>query len=460
MIAPLVGVSMAVALLVAWGSAVQGRAWAVKEVRNVFAGIDQTLRRAAFPLTPSVLQSVAGLTDTDLITVDLQRRVLATTIEGHDRGQAFALPTQTGQPSGKSGWDGMPLTLGRERYLVYVMDRAESSRQLDQVARVFVLFKQDRIDAAARRAAALPLVTGLSTVLLLTTVMLVISSRLIHRLIRLEQSVGLVAAGQFDRPVSDHATDELGRLGNAVDSMSRQLNQLWEQVNRQQREKLVHQIAGGLAHQMRNTLTGSRLAMELHQRECPNRDHDDIAIAIRQLDTAEDYVRRMLQVGSGDQTADRPAAVRGSLDDVCANQAVVAKHLHVELDCHFEDALAGYLVADGPSFSAAISNLVLNAMQVARVVRVRADCMDGYCTVTVADDGPGIATEVRDSLFEPFVTSKAEGMGLGLPLVRRAANRLGGQVEWKRDGEMTVFTFVCQVSPNSTNEPPIIEPHD
>ena len=59
--------------------------------------------------------------------------------------------------------------------------------------------------------------------------------------------------------------------------------------------------------------------------------------------------------------------------------------------------------------------------------------------IEVTDTGPGPPPEVAETLFEPFVTSKPEGVGLGLALAHRVAVEHGGQLAWIRDGERTRF---------------------
>ena len=59
--------------------------------------------------------------------------------------------------------------------------------------------------------------------------------------------------------------------------------------------------------------------------------------------------------------------------------------------------------------------------------------------VTVWDSGPGPTPEVAARLFEPFVTGKAEGVGLGLAVARQVVESHGGAIRWRREREKTVF---------------------
>jgi signal transduction histidine kinase len=75
-------------------------------------------------------------------------------------------------------------------------------------------------------------------------------------------------------------------------------------------------------------------------------------------------------------------------------------------------------------------------------VRVLARADGGFVALDVEDDGPGVAESVRGRLFEPLITTKAHGNGLGLALVKRVAERHGGSVGHEpRPGGGTRFTL-------------------
>ena len=57
----------------------------------------------------------------------------------------------------------------------------------------------------------------------------------------------------------------------------------------------------------------------------------------------------------------------------------------------------------------------------------------------VCDSGPGPAPEIAERLFEPFVTGKPEGVGLGLAVSRQIAKAHGGHIDWRREEDQTCF---------------------
>ncbi len=67
-------------------------------------------------------------------------------------------------------------------------------------------------------------------------------------------------------------------------------------------------------------------------------------------------------------------------------------------------------------------------------VSLEAFAENGDVVIEVSDTGPGPPPEVAETLFEPFVTSKPEGVGLGLALAQQVAIEHGGQLAWTRDG--------------------------
>ncbi len=429
---PIILAALVAVGLVATASYVLGARRANEELQTRFDGIKNSLSDSRFPLNEKVLKLLAELTQTELIGLDEGGKI---------RYSTLALPGNR--------IENVPKNLRIQRF-----DTVDPRERTDRVFSVAVLFNQDQIDASRRRAAMLPLVTGLSTILALSSITLLLTSRLLGRIGRLKERVESVAGGDFQSTVSEDVGDELGSLGRAVDSMAAQLDQLWKSVHRQQSEKLLHQIAGGMAHQLRNSLTGARMAVELHASQCATSSDEGIRVAIHQIELSEDYVRRILLVASGRQDDDRPSDVLTCLKDVQSSLSPISQHLQVRIDWKIVDERNPSsnetndnasvepmkTIRDGPTWSAAVTNLIQNAMQAGDHVEVTLHLLaSGQVRVRVADNGPGVPESIARELFEPFVTSKPEGMGLGLPLVKRAAERLGGEVRWRRENDKTIF---------------------
>ncbi len=439
-------------MVVAAASYALGTMWATQQLERRYTGMRGTLSKAAFPLTETVLKSIAELTQCEMLTLSGQGEVVASTLPLEAlRDSSLVAIDGSALPSAKAPLP-RQLQVGTGRYLSYQFPLLKEPQVAGSAASVVVLYSRRDLQSARMRAAILPLITGLSTVLLLATVTLTLIERLIKRLASLEQKVDAVAAGDFSIAVDDCGRDEVGRLGQAVNSMAQQLEQLWQAVNRQQSAKLLHQIAAGMAHQLRNSLTGARLAIELHAKHCEQAEDEGLRVAIQQLDHLEDYVRRLLLVGMGQQAAQRPMEVVQCLSDLQASIGPVAQHLRVAIAWEWAAALRGEQVQDGPSLTAAVSNLVLNALHAGTRVEVKATLEleeNNLLKVVVSDNGSGIAAEIANQLFEPFVTTKQEGLGLGLPHVQRAAVALGGRVEWRRLAETTEFIFYASLSSDS-----------
>jgi PAS domain S-box-containing protein len=104
--------------------------------------------------------------------------------------------------------------------------------------------------------------------------------------------------------------------------------------------------------------------------------------------------------------------------------------------------------ADPEMTRAVLLNLLLNACQAnpSEPVEVRTECNDGHCAIHVLDRGPGLPPEIREHLFQPFLTTRAGGTGLGLPIARRLTQVQGGSlsIDDRPDGgTVATVTLPC-----------------
>jgi len=192
-------------------------------------------------------------------------------------------------------------------------------------------------------------------------------------------------------------------------------------------------IATSIAHEMRQPLLGVKAFAQLI-RESPA-DAVDLADQILQqaivLETLLDRVRTYGRAASAGQIECR-AEVGTAMASVEALLRGMARTSFVKIESTLPPDLPA-VALDATSLQQILLNLVRNAIECPRKspgrVWASATTGDGRVVITVEDDGPGIAAEVRATLFAPMKTTKAQGLGLGLYVSRKIAEERGGRLE-------------------------------
>jgi two-component system, NtrC family, sensor histidine kinase HydH len=249
-------------------------------------------------------------------------------------------------------------------------------------------------------------------------------------------------ARHLDRDV---ATVSVAADGN-FQSLDRQMQHIVGQVEavgaqlqRQQRELMraeqlaaVGQLAAGVAHEIRNPLTGIKMLVEAAQR--PNKpralDDEDLAMIHREIGRLEQTVQGLLDF------ARLPAPERSRCDirDIVTRAWELvrarADQQGVTLADHSPtQPVAAYV--DGSQIHTVLVNLLMNALDaMPGGGRIEVSCatIGGRIRLSVADTGEGIPPEVADQLFTPFATTKPTGTGLGLSMSARIVQEHDGSI--------------------------------
>jgi signal transduction histidine kinase len=465
-------------LAVAIGISVVSYFWAMSradaEIDERFASIERILKQSDFPLTHNVLQMLAGLTDAAWIKMNDDGRV-----------EDYAIPERTSVDPLKAlddrllpEWERLlgqptkPIGIeigGRSYTATRLADLGQRiTRPGSRSNHLIVMVADERRQVAILQATLPPIVTGLVTIAVLGTLSFLLSERLIKRIGKLRGEIDKIGMGNFEFNLPRDSKDEIDNLAGAIQLMSEQLGRMWRALQHTHAQKLIHQIASGLAHNLRNTLTGARLAVELGARQqtgpfvpsvtshgsgANQSQESPLMVAVGQLKQAEEYIQRLLSLARGLETKPNAASISECLSGLKSGLNNTASHRGVQLDWKIDFEIGAKRVPDGSALISAISNLAWNAMEAGTRVTVRAQWMDSTrsCRIEVSDNGPGPSPEIMPSMFEPFATSKPEGMGLGLTLVQQAAESLQATLQWNRRDDWTVFQFDFTVCENELN---------
>ncbi len=421
-------------------------------VEERLSSIGRSVATPAYPMSPTVLRAVSELTDTQLILLDNTGQIVDATLNTRSHPMPatpiFAMAadrTYTGiqidhafrAPDNKlyhAGWS---------RF-----NGAKLPGHSQEIAWVGILMDQFTVRQMRWQALLLPLITGLATAIGLGAIAGWLTDRVVRRLQTVQRKVQRIAAGDYAPIESSGARDELDELIEHVNYMAEELRLMEARIHATERERLIHALAAGLSHDLRNTLTGARLAIQLHSTECHG-DTESITVAVRQLRLAEDQLTRWLRLGGGDEVA-QASPLRKLLDNAIELVKPMTEHLGSSLNIVREAALESIEFQDAETLSSAVLNLLLNAVQAAgqggRVGLRTAAALPGWLSIEVSDNGPGPSAEVQAKMFEPLVTTKREGVGLGLALVAKAAKQLAGEIAWHRESEETIFSLQLPIT--------------
>jgi signal transduction histidine kinase len=284
------------------------------------------------------------------------------------------------------------------------------------------------------------------------------SAQISRRVARLRAQVEHIAEGEFQQITVPDRDDEIRALSQSVNRMAAMLAGYESEVRRTERMRTLATLGGGVAHQLRNSVTGCSIALDLHVEECSaGGSCASLDVARRQLRLMEEYIQRFLQLGKReDERRHSEVDLTHLIDDLLPLVRPTAQHSGVDLQWRSGTPARGTVLGDTADLSQLVINLVLNAVEAAaqnsaisntpgRVVITFAEQPPDHVVLTISDNGRGPADEVRETLFEPFITEKPSGIGLGLSVARDVALLHGGRIDWRRAGGLTEFVVELPV---------------
>src|SRR5579872_2784678 len=279
-----------------------------------------------------------------------------------------------------------------------------------------------------------------------------------RRINRLATAINEVAAGNLQVRVPVTGSDELTELARVFNRMLGEMQQSRARIEYLQRIGAWQEMAQRLAHEIKNPLTPIQLAVQECHRKYPGQDAKFRGLLDTTLEIVEEEVgtlRRLVGNFSSFARLPRAELKEASLRDFlveCSEQLV---HLGAdvgdegaedvrlgrEVDVRWEVPTESLPVAiDRQMLRRVLVNLVRNAAESIRSARpesegrprghvvVSASRSTESVTILVEDDGPGVPEALRERVFDPYFTTKAEGTGLGLAIVKKVVVEHNGAI--------------------------------
>ncbi len=214
-------------------------------------------------------------------------------------------------------------------------------------------------------------------------------------------------------------------------------------------------VVRGLAHEIKNPLGGLRGAAQLLERKLTEGEREYTRIIIREADRLQSLVDRLAEPAR--PYLQTQVNIHQILEHVRSLLlAEVGEGIVFQRD--YDPSIPEF-AADPDQLVQAVLNLVRNAVQSSSRTVVLRSRIERQFTIgqrrhklvlraEVEDDGPGVPQALRDTLFYPMVTGRAEGSGLGLSIAQDIARRHGGLIDYVSRPGRTVFTLFLPLRQN------------
>ena len=256
--------------------------------------------------------------------------------------------------------------------------------------------------------------------------------RISHPIQSLTAGLSEVAAGRLDYRVPVERDDEVGSAVQAFNNMADELKQSQERLVYVTRLESWQALARKMAHEIKNSLTPIRLTMEeiaARQSGAGGEFYQQAAqIVVDEVLSLERRVRAFSEFSSEPPVSPRTLDVNALLEERIA--LLRAAHPDIVYSTRLAPELPK-VYADEDLIKGVLTNLLENAAQAVKpggVVLGVTVSDSGKVAIEVHDSGPGVSPQASSTLFEPTISFKRGGMGLGLSIARKSALLAGGDI--------------------------------
>jgi len=300
------------------------------------------------------------------------------------------------------------------------------------VGQLFILrsFEAARQSIASLRTEIV--VLWLSAMIAALLVTYFVARRIMRPVAELDRAAAEIAQQNYEYRVDVSTGDELGRLAGTFNAMCESIQHAREELKTQERISTIGRLSTSIVHDLRNPLAAIYAGAEmLFDTNLPAPQVRRLATNIYRASRGiQEMLQQLLNVSRGRSGAAELCSVRDVIIAAWSTVESDAEAQQVELVTEVPDALECPM--ERARMERVFRNLLENAVEVmpeGGTVHIDARADDSAVLIAVKDTGPGIRPEVRDRLFQPFVTfGKKNGLGLGLALARQTLLDHGGDL--------------------------------
>ncbi|NNE43392.1 MAG: HAMP domain-containing histidine kinase, partial [Gemmatimonadetes bacterium] len=259
-----------------------------------------------------------------------------------------------------------------------------------------------------------------------------VAARFTRPIERLATGTRNVDLDRLDTRFATDRSDEIGTLSRFLDEMMGRLRGSVVRLQDAERRSTLGELARQVNHDLRNAFTPLRNVVR-HLTEVARDTPEDLPrVYAERRETLEAGLGYLDDLATNWRRVAAARPERGPCDvERTVRQVVDGRPETAEGRLHTDVAGAGAVLANPVGLRRILENLVANACESSDSgsIRIRAVAGDDAVHIEVQDEGPGLAPETRERIFDDFFTTKPEGSGLGLSVVRRLVSDYEGTVD-------------------------------
>ncbi len=323
---------------------------------------------------------------------------------------------------------------------------------------IYHLYPYDEIAGAKRRAIEHIITLGMLGLLAAALLGLLMAHWVALPVRRLAAAARRVTSGGLNEPIPEalavrnqpEHVDEIGELTLAFQTMLESLRRSQNELLKAERLASTGKLAASVAHEIRNPLTSLRMTVQMLQQRSKETDpnlKEGYVIVLREIDRLALAVEELLTFARPRPAQREPVDLHKLIADVLKLLDHQLAHARVKSAMDLDPTLPPQVPLDPNKIRQLLQNLIINAQQaVVRdgtvTVKTAWNAAAKTVTLSVIDTGPGISPEVRDTVFELFVSTKAGGGGIGLAVAKQIAEEHGGSISFETSNSGTAFNVV------------------
>ena len=256
-----------------------------------------------------------------------------------------------------------------------------------------------------------------------------------------KSSLARTAIGRKNEPIFWKRNDEIGSLIREYNNMIIALDHSANQIMRSERESAWREMAKQVAHEIKNPLTPLLLGVQLLNKSWKEEDPDFDQKFERFSKSFIEQIESLSRIASEfSNFAKMPDTVLEDVDIIEVIRQATSIHEeneNITIDLEIRETRSILVHADRDQLLRSFNNLLKNAIEArvrgrAFLITIRVEVLlSGQVSILVQDNGKGIEDAVQDKIFQPNFTTKSSGTGLGLALVKKTIETIGGKITYK-----------------------------